>query len=675
MPRATANAGALATQIERLRETIRHHDYRYYVLNQPEISDAEYDRLLRQLQALEAKAPQLVTPISPTQRVGGVPSRAFRPIRHATPMLSLDNAFSQKELRAWHERVRKGLGGASPTFTVEPKIDGLSLVLTYEQGRLTQAATRGDGITGEEVTANARTIQAIPLVLLGTAPSRLDVRGEVYMAIKEFQRYNKAASRRGEETFANPRNAAAGSLRQKDPQVTDARPLRFFVHSSGGVEGRAFATHWEFLQACRAWGLPVPEPAQLCRSFEEVEAQCRRLETQRERLAYEVDGAVVKVNECASHERLGATLKSPRWAIAYKFAAHQATTQILEVAPSVGRTGVVTPVASLTPVSCGGVTISSVTLHNYDEVERLGVRVGDWVVIQRAGDVIPQVVKVIESRRRGKERPVHPPKRCPTCSGAVAREKEGEVAYRCINPSCPAQLVQSVLHYGSRAAMDIEGLGNVAVEELIRRRLIRDVAELYRLTEQELLKVPLFAKKKAQNLLAMIEASKGRGLARLLYGLGIRHVGERGARDLAGQFGSMSRLMQADVAALEGVAGIGPIVAESVATFFKQPQTRELIKKLEAAGVQMTEAARAGAQPLAHTTFVFTGELSSLTRPQAEALVRGLGGEASSSVSRTTTYVVVGASPGSKHDRAKALGVKILDEKQFQQLIQGGRRQ
>ena len=659
-----------AERIERLRAQIRRHDYRYYVVNQPEVSDAEYDRLLQELQSLEASAPHLITPDSPTQRVGGVPDHAFRPVRHATPMLSLVNAFGEEELLAWHQRVVKGLPGQAPTFTVELKIDGVGLSLTYERGRLIQAATRGDGTTGEEVTANAKTVRAIPLRLQDEPPRRLEVRGEVYMARDEFRRYNEQASREGTETFANPRNAAAGSLRQKDPQMTAGRPLRFFTHSYGAVEGLRFATHWEFLQACQRFGLPVTEHGLRCRSFDEVLRHCRQLEQLRDRLKYEADGAVIKVNELVFQDRLGMTLKSPRWAIAYKFPAHQATTRVLGVIHSVGRTGTVTPVASLKPVSCGGVTISSATLHNYEEVARLGVKIGDWIVIQRAGEVIPQVMKVIESRRPKTARSIKPPARCPECGGVIAKEKEDEVAYRCINPSCPAQLVRSVMHFGSRAAMDIEGLGDVVVEQLVGRGLIHDAAHLYELTEADLLTLPLVAEKKAQKLLEAIRTSKARGLARLLYGFGIRHVGEKAARDLAEHFGSMDRLLEADRDALEAIPGIGPVVAEALAQCFRQPTTRKLLKKLEAAGVKMTEASGTGPRPLANMTFVFTGELSGMSRPEAEALVRRLGGTASSSVSKRTTYVVAGNSPGSKFAHAKQLGVAIIDEDQFKNFLQ-----
>ena len=673
-PKDRSGAGQARHRIERLREAIRRHDYRYYVLNQPQISDAKYDRLLRELQALEAQAPELITPDSPTQRVGGIPDRAFAPVRHATPMRSLDNALNKEELRAWHQRVVKGAAGWPATFTVEPKIDGVSLAITYEEGRFVRAATRGDGATGEDVTANAKTIAAIPLRLQGRPPRRLEVRGEVYMLLEDFERYNDAAERKGEETFANPRNAAAGSLRQKDPRVTALRPLRFFTHSHGSVEGARFASHWDYLQACREMGLPVPEQLVRCRGIEEIVATCRRLEELRDRLGYEADGAVVKVDERELQERLGATLKAPRWAVAFKFPAHQVTTQVLQVTPSVGRTGAITPVASLRPVSCGGVTISNVSLHNYDEVKRLGVRVGDRVLIQRAGDVIPQVVKVVAKGPGGRDSAIAPPSRCPVCGGKVAKETEEAVAYHCINPLCPAQRVRSVLHFGSRAAMDIEGLGDVVVEALVQRSLIRDAADVYRLTETQLLGLPLFKERKAQKLLEAIEQSKGRGLARLLYGLGIRHVGEQAARELAERFGSMDRLMAAEAAAIDEIRGVGSAVAGAAAEFFRQPQTRQLIGKLAAAGVKMTEAARSGPQPLAGVRIVFTGELSRLSRAQAEALVRRLGGEAGSSVSAATSFVVAGESPGSKLAKAKALGVRTLTEEEFHAFIEQHQR-
>ena len=659
----------LPKRIEQLRETIRRHDYRYYVLNQPRISDTAYDGLMRELSRLEAQAPQLITPDSPTQRVGGTPDTAFRPVRHRVSMLSLENAFDVVELGAWHERAAKGLHGSPATYTVELKIDGVGLALLYERGRLVRAATRGDGATGEEVTANAKTIRAIPLRLQGEPPRRLEVRGEVYMLKADFARYNQAAQRRGEETFANPRNAAAGSLRQKDPQVTAQRPLRFFTHSYGAVEGGRFDTHWEFLKACRSLGLPITEHAARCTSMEQVVEACRRWEQRRDTLGYEADGIVVKINERRLQDRLGMTHKAPRWSIAYKFPAHQAMTTVVDIVPSVGRTGTITPVAHLAPVACGGVTITNATLHNYDEIQRLGVAKGDRVLIQRAGDVIPQVVKVVGARRKGASRAVKPPARCPECGGVVAKEKEDEVAYRCINPSCPAQLLRRVLHFGSRSAMDIEGLGEVVVEQLTSQRLIHDAADLYRLTPRELLGLELFAETKAKNLVRAIAASKTRGLARVLFGLGIRHVGEKAALVLAERFTAMERLMQADAETLQAVPDVGPVMAEAIVQFFRQPASRALIEKLKAAGVVRTERITKGPQPLANATFVFTGELSSLTRSQAEGLIRQLGGKTSSSVSRLTSYVVAGSAPGSKFKQAKALGVPILNEAQFKKLV------
>jgi len=657
-------------QVEALRDQIRQHDYRYYVLNDPQISDAEYDQLLRQLATLEARSPRLVTSDSPTQRVGGVPDEAFRTIRHRLPMLSLGNAFDPEELLAWHQRVVKGLKGARHTYTAELKIDGVGIALTYQQGRLVRAATRGDGTLGEDVTANAKTIRPIPLRLRGRPPRLLEVRGEIYITLEEFKRYNAEASRRGEETFANPRNAAAGSLRQKDPRVTASRPLRYFVHSYGMVEGKSFGTHWEFLQSCKRFGLPITEHATMCLSMDQVVAHCQRWVSQRDRLAYEVDGIVVKVNELSHQAQLGMTLKSPRWAMAYKFPAHQATTQVLDIIPSVGRTGTLTPVAQLKPVSCGGVTISSASLHNYDEIERLRVKVGDWVVIQRAGEVIPQIIKVIESKRTGSEKAVKIPTKCPECGGPVTKEKEEEVAYRCVSPTCPAQLVRRLMHFASREAMDIEGLGDVVAEQLVAKRFVHDAADLYRLTKPQLLELKLFGEKKAENLLAAIAASTSRGLARVLYGLGVRHVGEKAAMVLAEQFRSMDRLAESHLERLCEIPEIGPVMASAILEYFRHSSTKKLLEKLRQAGVKLTEEVAVGPKPLAELTIVLTGELDGWSRADAEALIRRLGGKSASSVSRKTDYVVAGSNPGSKYDKAKTLGVKIIDEAQFKKLIQ-----
>ncbi|MBI3319297.1 MAG: NAD-dependent DNA ligase LigA, partial [Candidatus Omnitrophica bacterium] len=515
-----------------------------------------------------------------------------------------------------------------------------------------------------------KTIRAIPLRLRGQAPRLLEVRGEIYMSRDAFARYNLEAGRRGEEIFANPRNAAAGSLRQKDPSVTASRPLRFFVHSYGVVEGMRFRTHWEFLQTCQTLGLPITDHAMLCRSFDDVTTYCRHWESQRERLAYDVDGVVVKINELLLQQHLGMTTKSPRWAMAYKFPAHQATSHVLEVIPSVGRTGTITPVAKLAPVSCGGVTISSVSLHNYDEVKRLGLRVGDQVMIQRAGEVIPQVIKVLTSQRTGKEAVVTVPTSCPACQGPVEKEKEGEVAYRCANPACPAQLVRRIIHFASREAMDIEGLGEVVAEQLVRRRFVHDAAGLFRLTQAQLLELELFGEKRADKLLAAIRTSAPRGLARLLYGLGIRHVGEKAARVLAERFRSIDRLMEATEEELRQIPAVGPVMASALIRHLRHPATKKLIEAFREAGLKLTEEVVAGPQPLAGLTVVFTGELSDLSRSEAEGLVRRLGGKAASTVSKRTDYVVVGKEPGSKYEQAKALGLRILDETRFKKLIQ-----
>ncbi len=657
---------------EALREQLRHHDYLYYVLSQPEISDAEYDQLMRELAKLEAQHPQLVTPDSPTQRVGGLAEGVFEPVRHRVPMLSLDNAFSDEEVLAWHQRVVKGLDGAAPAYTTELKIDGVGIALTYERGALVRGATRGDGETGEDVTANVKTIRAIPLRLRDKAPRLLEVRGEIYMTIDAFKAYNEQAAKQGSELFANPRNAAAGSLRQKDSSVTAARPLRFFVHSYGVIEGMTVRTHWEFLERCRAMGLPIIDDVLHGASIDAVLAHYRRSAAQRERLAYEADGIVVKVDDLEHQRRLGFTAKSPRWALAYKFPAHQATTQILDVLPSVGRTGTITPVAKLKPVSCGGVTISSASLHNYDEIERLGVKIGDWVMIQRAGDVIPQVIKTIESRRTGGERRIAIPTKCPQCGGPVAKEKDEEVAYRCVNPSCPAQLVRRLMHFAGRDAMDIEGLGEIVAEQLTAKQFVHDVADVYRLKAAQLLELDLFAERRAEKLLAAIDASRGRGLSRVLYGLGIRHVGQKAARVLAERFESMDRLIRATEDELQEIPDVGPAVAGTLLQFWRQPGTKRLIEKLRDVGVDLTERVSRGPKPLEGVSIVLTGELEGFTRSEAEQRIRRLGGQASFSVSKQTTYVVAGQHPGSKHQRAKTLGVRILNEAEFKQLLEKG---
>ncbi len=662
-------------EIEKLRQEIRHHDYLYYVLNQPEISDAEYDRLMKRLKELEKKYPQFITLDSPTQRVSGQPAELFQPVKHAKPMLSLENTYSPEEVKEWGERVKKGLSEEKHEYVVEPKIDGVSTALTYENGIFTLGATRGDGETGEDITANLKTIRSIPLSLLTTfyspLPKLLEVRGEVYMEKKEFNRLNEEMKSRGEPIFANPRNAAAGSLRQKDPRITASRPLKFFAHSYGLIErGKKLTTHWEYLQALKEYGIKTIEQAKLCKNIEEIIDYCKKWEEKRDTLSYEIDGMVIKINSLSQREKLGSTLKSPRWAIAYKFPARQATTKVKNIIVQVGRTGIITPVAELEPVGCGGVTISHSTLHNFDEIKRLGVKIGDTVLIERAGEVIPKVVKVIESKRTGKEKEFKVPSKCPVCAGPIVKEKEEEVAYRCINPSCPAQLARGLIHFAKREAMDIEGLGESVVEQLVEKKMVSDFADIYSLKKEDLLKLDLFADKKAENLLSAIQVSKNRPLGRLLYALGIRHVGEKAAQVLAERFETMDNLMKASVDDLTSIYEVGPVMAESVVNFFRQEGTRKLIEKLKKAKVNMkTEEKKKGPQPLAGKTFVFTGELKSFTRPEAEAKVKELGGNPTSSVSKKTDYIVVGENPGSKYTKAKELGVKVVAEEEFIKLI------
>ena len=659
--------------IESLRKELREHEHRYYVLDDPAISDEEYDLLLERLRALEEENPSLITPDSPTRRVGGTPSVDFAPVEHAVPMLSLDNSYDEGDIRAFDERVRKALGRPPSAYAVEAKIDGVSASLLYEEGRLRRAATRGDGKVGEDITANARTLRSIPLALRGARPPRLlEVRGEAYLAKADFERINTGLKASGSEPFVNPRNCAAGSLRQKDPRIAAARRLRFFAHSFGRLEGesRSFSTHSEFLEACLLWGFAVTRERRLCPDIGAVLSFYREFREEQESLPYEADGLVVKVDPYAEQRVLGATAKSPRWAIAFKYPGRQATTRIRSVAFSVGRTGTITPVAELEPVFLAGVTISSASLHNFAEIERLGVRIGDTVVIERAGEVIPKVVKVVLSKRQDSQTPVRPPTQCPSCLGPVEKE-EAFVAYRCVNPSCPAQLKRALLHFASRDGMDIEGLGSAVVEALVDSGRLKDASGIFGLNREDLLALPLFAEKRAENLLAAIAAAKARPLSRLLYGLGIPQVGERTAGDLAAHFRTLARVGSASEEELTLVPEVGPTVAGAVAGFFRHPQVRGLLKKLEEAEINTLEPERGpgAGTPLAGKTFVFTGELESMSREDAERKVRELGAKASSSVSKKTSFVVVGREPGSKARKAAQLGVSVLDESGFLKLI------
>ncbi|MGQ0644525.1 MAG: NAD-dependent DNA ligase LigA [Elusimicrobiota bacterium] len=667
------NLRSVKSEIEKLREEIRRHDFLYYAEARPEIADEEYDRLLGRLRDLEEKHPELAEPDSPTRRVGGEVSGGFPKVRHAVPMLSLDNSYSLDDIRAWHDRVLKGLRpGERPAFTVELKIDGVGLALTYENGLLVRAATRGDGETGEDITPNARTIRSIPLRLRGRPPKVLEVRGEVYATKDDFQKFNRRFQETGEETpFANPRNFAAGSLRQKDPKLTARRPLRYLVHSFGWVEGAEYKAHSEFLDACRSLGLPVDPVVSRHDRIEDVVEKCRVLQDRREDLAYEADGCVIKVDDTGRQKRLGFTFKSPRWALAYKFPAKQATTRMRDVEMSVGRTGVVTPIAKLEPVKVGGVTISNASLHNFDEVARLDARVGDVLLIERAGDVIPRVVQVVKSKRTGAEKPILPPQECPVCGGPVAKAREKDVAYRCSNPACPVQLHKSLLHFAGRPAMDIGGLGDAAAEELLGTGKVKDLADIYRLKKEDLLSFEGFKDKKAQNLLDGIEASRGRSLGRFVYGLGIPDVGEKAAQTLAEHFGSVDRLAAATEDDLQDIPFVGPAMAGAVAGFFRQPAVKSLLQKFKKLGISPREEppAAKGPQLLAGKTVVFTGELKAFSRTEAERLVRELGGRPSSSVSAKTSFVVAGPEAGSKLKKAQKLGGEVIDEGEFKKRV------
>jgi len=670
-----------AVRIEELRRLIEYHNYRYYVLDQPEISDEEYDRLFRELVELEKQFPEFITPDSPTQRVGAPPLEAFPEHTHREPMLSLDNAFSEEELLEFDQRVKRFLDlppDVELEYTCELKIDGLAVSLTYENGVLTVGATRGDGYRGENVTPNIRTIRQVPLRLrtgddlFSAPPAVVEVRGEVYLSYQEFERINREREASGEPLFANPRNAAAGSLRQLDSRITARRHLKIWVYGVGYCEGMAFRTHWDALQQLKAWGFPVNPHSRLVKGVQAVLAFCREWSRRRAELDYATDGVVIKVNDVALQRQLGATARAPRWAIAYKYPAEQATTRIVEVRWQVGRTGVLTPVAVMEPVQVGGVTVSRATLHNIDYIRQKDVRLGDTVIIQRAGEVIPEVVAVVTEKRTGQEQPIEPPVSCPVCGARVERV-EDEAALRCINLACPAQIVERIRHFTSRHAMNIEGVGEKWVQRLFELGFIRDPADLYYLHQHrgDLIMLERSGEKLVANILNAIEKSKQAGLARLIFALGIRQVGEHAARLLAEHFGTLDALMNATEEELMQIPGIGPETAREVVEFFARPENRQVIEKLRAAGVKMEEARvrPAAAAPFAGMTFVFTGELERYTREEAEELVRSLGGRATSSVSRATTYVVAGPGAGSKLQRALELGIPVLNEEQFLQML------
>jgi DNA ligase (NAD+) len=651
-------------RVEELRDLIGLHNYRYHVLDDPEISDAEFDELMRELRGLEEEFPELITPDSPTQRVGGQPSELFAPARHRAPMLSLDNAFSREELEAWGARVVRALGREAD-FYCELKIDGVAVALTYEDGRYTRGATRGDGYTGDDITANIRTVRSVPVTLRGDGhPGALEVRGEVYLPVKAFERLNEQLTEQGHRPFANPRNAGAGSLRQKDPAVTASRPLRLWCHGLV-AEGKRFERHSEALEYVKRAGLPVSPESELLGTLEEVFKYCQQWQEHRHDVDYEIDGVVVKVDQIGLQEELGATSKAPRWAIAFKFPPEERTTLLRNIFVHTGRTGVVTPFAMLEPVFVGGVTVTTATLHNEDEVSRKDVREGDHVIVRRAGDVIPEVVGPIPSKRKKGARRWRFPKQCPSCGTDLVREG---AYWRCPNRrGCPSQNIEWLFHFASRGAMDIEHLGYKTGLLLIDRGWVSDPADVYSITDQQLAELPGFKEKSIANLRASIEASRDRELWRLLVALSIPHVGGHVARVLAEAFGSIDALRKASVEDLEAVEEIGPIVARAVHRWFADRGNRKLLDKLRKAGVRMKDqpSKRKGDGPLAGKTIVLTGGLGSLSRDEANRAAEEAGARVASSVSKKTDFVVAGTDPGTKFDKAQALGVEIVDEAEF----------
>jgi DNA ligase (NAD+) len=664
--------GDIAARVEELRQQIRHHLYLYHALNAPEISDEAFDALMADLRTLEAAHPELVTPDSPTQRVGAPPAEGFRPVAHPAPMLSLANAFDEDDLRAWHKRVLAGLGTDTVDLVSELKFDGAAISLVYERGAFARGATRGDGVHGEDITPNLRTVRSLPLRLRREAdpPEFVEVRGEVYLPTRALEAINQERIAAGLAPFANARNAGAGSLRQLDPAVTAKRPLDLFVYQLGVVRGRRFRTHWETLEWAREAGLPVNPYARRVRSLDEVLEFIAEWSARRATLPYGTDGVVVKVDSLDQQADLGATSQAPRWAIAYKFPAEQAETRVLDISVYVGRTGALTPVAALEPVRVSGVIVRRATLHNEDEMRRKDIRIGDHVIVQRAGEVIPEIVRVLVEKRTGAERPFEMPATCPICGSPVER-RPGEAVSRCTGgATCPAQILERLIHFGSRGALNIEGVGPKLLQQMLDRELIRDPADLFTLTKAQVLTLERMADKSAENVIAAIDRSRRPSLARLIYGLGIRHVGWHVAEVLARHFPDLDRLAGASFEDVRDVPGIGPTIAESVVQFFAQPATKALRDKLKAVGVR-PEAPRAAARGrLSGKTFVFTGTLRRFSRRDAADRVTALGGVVGETLSARTSYVVAGEAAGSKLDRARKLGVTVLDEAQFLQLLE-----
>ena len=658
-------------EIERLREEINYHNIKYYRDDAPVISDAEYDELMRRLIELEKKYPELVTPDSPTQRIGAEPLEKFEKSEHLLPMFSLDNAMNQEELKEFDQRIKKILGSSKEIeYVAEPKIDGLAINLLYERGIFKKGATRGDGITGEDVTQNLRTIKELPLRIISKNPPELiELRGEVYMKKKEFEELNQERAEKGEPLFANPRNASAGSVRQLDPKITAGRKLHLFVYQVGEVRGVEFKTQGEFLEKLKEWGFPVQKKIYLAKGIEKIIDFYKRLIEERDKFEYEIDGLVVKVNELALWKRLGETAKAPRWAIAGKFPARQKSSVIKEIIVQVGRTGALTPVAILEPVEVGGVIVKRATLHNQDEIERKDIHIGDTVLVQRAGDVIPEVVMVIKEKRPKNAKKFQMPEKCPECGSRVVKPEE-EAVHRCININCPAQVKERIKHFASRSAMNIEGLGDKLVEKFFEKGLLKTVSDIYRLKKEELAKLEGLGEKSAENLVTAIARSKKTTLPRFLFALGIRHIGESTAELLAEHFGTLGNINKASLEDLMSIEGIGPEVASSIKQFFGNQENQKLIKELLSLGIKFEEVKKQKVEtPLTGKTLVLTGGLESLTREQAKTLIQKAGGKVGSSVSKKTDFVIVGAEPGSKFDEAKKIGVKMLSELEFIELL------
>jgi DNA ligase (NAD+) len=662
-------------KIERLRETILHHEYRYYVIDDPEITDAEFDKLMNQLKALEKEHPELITPDSPSQRVGGKPREGFVRVPHSSPMLSLDNAYSEEELRDWERRVHELSGRKDVEYMCELKLDGMSLALRYENGQLERGVTRGDGSQGEDVTANVRTVRSIPLSIpkdklkQAGIPADFETRGEMLMPLAGFRKMNEEREAHGLSLFANPRNATAGTVRQLEPSITAQRRLDYFPYMLLKNGRTYFDRHSRTMDALEAAGFKVNSNRKLAKNLDEVLKFVHNWEEKRESLPYEIDGIVIKVDRTALQDELGFTGKAPRWAIAFKYAARGGVTQIEDILVQVGRTGKLTPVAALKPVPIGGTTVSRATLHNMDEIERLGVKIGDWVEVERGGDVIPKVVKVVEDKDHSRGRKhFHMPEHCPVCGGNVVRT-EGEADHRCVNANCPAKLQGTILHFASRHVMNIDGLGDALVAQLTDKKLVTNVADLYKLTKSDLLSLERMGDKSAQNVLDEIERSKKLPLERVIFGLGIRFVGERTAQFLAEHFGSLDAVMKANVEELQDVNEVGPRIAESIAEFFADPHNRQLVADLRKAGLTFTGKKKEKRTKLAGKTFVLTGTLARYSRDEAKNLIEDAGGRVSGSVSKKTDFVVAGSDAGSKLDKAKEFGVAIIGESEMEKLV------